>query len=82
MLDCRIARVGIGHPEKEAFLLRQLAELPGFGFLEGEGFVADDMDARVEESLGDRIVQRVRRHDRYKSIPSGRAGPLFVRISS
>ena len=59
----RVAGVVQGHGEDELLRPRQGDELLGFRHRHRQGLVANDVDPGLEEGLGDRVVEVVRRDD-------------------
>ena len=60
----RIGGVGMRDGEQAPLLPRPRDEVAGFAEIVRDRLVADDVEARVERGLRDRIVGVVRRHDR------------------
>jgi len=62
-LDHRIARVGERNPEEASLALRDAAERLGLLHREGQRLLAEDVEARLEGGLRDRVMRLVRRAD-------------------
>ncbi len=80
LADHRVSRVVVGHGENAVGALCGIDQFPGLFACHGQRLVADDMDARVEEFLCDRVVQVIRCYDGddIDSVVPGRLGRSHV----